>query len=341
MKQVIRKLVAGKNLSRTEAARAMDMVLDNGATLPQISAFLTLLRSKGETVDEIVGCAAMLKQKACHIHPNAKDYVDLVGTGGDGANTFNISTTSAFVVAGAGVPVAKHGNRAISSRSGSVDVLEELGVNVMISPSQVTQCVNQIGIGFMIARTFHKNMKNVAVVRSDLGIRTIFNILGPISNPSDAKCQVIGVFDESLVHPLAEAIMEMGVERGVVMCSNGIDEFTTLGNTVMSRIHKGCVTDSVFHPQDYGFSIAKPEEIAGGTAAENAIMTKEILSGEKSARRDVVVLNAGMTIYMQGSAQTIAEGIEKAAQAIDTGAAMEKLNRLIYATNQMIMEKAE
>ena len=341
MKQVIRKLVAGEDLSREEATRAMDLVLDNGATLPQISAFLTLLRSKGETVDEIVGCAAMLKRKACHIHPKANDYVDLVGTGGDGANTFNISTTSAFVVAGAGVPVAKHGNRAISSRSGSVDVLEELGINVMITPEQVTECVNDIGIGFMSARTFHQSMKNVSIVRGDLGIRTIFNILGPISNPSDAKCQVIGVFSESLVHPLAESIMQMGVERGVVMCSEGIDEFTTLSDTTMSMIRKGEVMDSVFHPQDFGFTLAKPEAIVGGTAAENAVITKQILNGEKGARRDIVLLNAGMTMYVQGSAQTVEEGIEKAAQAIDTGAAMEKLNRLVQVTNHMNMEKAQ
>lgn len=338
MKAIIKKLSVSQDLTREEAEQAMDQVLDNGATLAQISAFLTLLRMKGETVDEIVGCAQVMKQKALHIHPHRANYVDLVGTGGDGSNTFNISTTSAFVVAGANVPVAKHGNRAISSRSGSTDVLEALGVSVMLTPEQVAQCVDEVGIGFMFARAFHPSMKNVAVVRGDLGIRTIFNILGPISNPSDARCQVIGVYKEELVHPLASAMMEMGVERGVVMCSNGIDEFTTLGNTVMSEIRNGKVTDTILDPTNYGFAIADKKDIAGGTAEENAAITKLILAGEKGARRDTVLLNAGITIYVQGSAESIQDGIEQAAKSIDSGAAAQKLEDLIQLTQSMKAE---
>lgn len=338
MKDIIKKLSVSQDLTREEATRAMDQVLDNGATLAQISAFLTLLRMKGETVDEIVGCAEIMKQKALHIHPNRANYVDLVGTGGDGSNTFNISTTSAFVVAGAGVPVAKHGNRAISSRSGSTDVLEALGVYVLLTPEQVTQCVDEVGIGFMFASAFHPTMKNVIVVRRELGIRTIFNILGPISNPSDAHCQVIGVYKEDLVHPLACAMMELGLERGVVMCSNGIDEFTTLGNTMMSEIHNGEVIDRILDPREYGFAIAKKEEISGGTSEENALITQSILAGEKGARRDTVLLNAGMTIYTQGSAASIQEGIEQAAAAIDQGVAAKKLADLIQLTQSMKVE---
>lgn len=334
MKEIIRKLVDGDDLSRQEAMYAMDQVLDSGATLAQISAFLTLLRVKGETVEEITGCAQMLKQKAIHIHPKG-DYVDLVGTGGDGANTFNISTTAAFIVAGAGIRVAKHGNRAISSRSGSTDLLEALGVNIEITPEQVTQCVDEVGIGFMFARTFHKSMKNVNIVRSELGIRTIFNILGPISNPSDAKCQVIGVFSKDLVHPLAEGMMNMNVEKGIVMCCDGIDEFTTVSPTAMSQIIDGHVVDAILNPADYGFQQATLEDITGGTAMENAKITMKILKGEKSARRDTVVLNAGMTIYAQGLADKIEMGIEKAEESIDTGMALDKLDELIQLTQNM------
>lgn len=336
MKQIIQTLVTGKGLSREEASRAMDLVLDNGATPAQISAFLTLLRTKGETVDEIIGCASILKKKACHIHPTRSNYLDMVGTGGDGSNTFNISTTAAFVAAAAGIPIAKHGNRAISSRSGSVDVLEALGIAIALTPEQVETCVNDTGLGFMYARTFHKSMKNVSSVRSELGIRTIFNILGPISNPSDAKFQVIGVFSEDLTHPLANAMMNMGVQRGMVMCCNGIDEFTTAGPTKVSEIKNGeSVEDYLLSPQDMGFSTCQPGDLTGGTAEENAAVTLDILNGQKGPKRDTVLMNAGAAVYIQGGATTFQEGIAQAATALDTGKAYEKLQELINYTQKI------
>lgn len=335
MKEIIKKLSISENLTKKEAMYAMDQVLDNGATLSQISAFLTLLRAKGESVEEIIGCAEVMKQKALHIFPEKKNHIDLVGTGGDGSNTFNISTTAAFVVVGIGVPVAKHGNRAISSCSGSTDVLESLGIHIRLTPEQVTQCVDEIGIGFMFAKEFNPCMKNVSIVRSELGIRTIFNILGPISNPSDAHYQVVGVYKEELVHPLAVAMSKMGIDRGVVMCSGGIDEFTTVGLTTMSEIKDGIVSDYIFNPQEYGFPICDKADILGGTKENNAHITRSILSGEKGAKRDTVLLNAGVSIYIQGAAGSIAEGIKFAEESIDKGLAFEKLNKLIDLTQKM------
>ena len=335
IKSAIQKLVVKQDLTKEEAMQAMDMVLDNGATYAQISAFLTSLRMKGETIDEITGCALTMKHKAAHIHPTVSGYIDLVGTGGDGINTFNISTTSAFVVAAAGVPVAKHGNRAISSRSGSVDLLEALGVNVMLEPEQVEQCVEAIGLGFMFAKTFHKSMKHAALVRSELGIRTIFNILGPISNPSDAKTQVIGVFDKALTNPLAHAMMNMGVERGFVMNCEGIDEFATVGANQVSEIKDGLVMDYVLPPEHLGFERASVEDIRGGTAVENAQITRDILGGAKGPKRDTVLLNAGASIYAGRRADTIAQGIEMAREAIDSGAALKKLEQVIEMSNSI------
>ena len=300
----IKKLSEGENLSYEEAKDAMDAVLDGGATPTQISGYLMALRMKGETIDEISGSAAMMNSKAVGITPDVDDYVDCVGTGGDGTNTFNISTTAAFVIAGAGAKTAKHGNRAVSSKCGSADVLEGLGVNIMIQPEQVKECVEKIGIGFMFARTMHPCMKMVSGVRSELKIRTIFNILGPLSNPSNAKHQVIGVFSEDLTHPIANAMKNLGVTAGMAVC--GIDN---------------------------GMDVAPENEIKGGTVEENVKITLDILNGEKSARRDIVVLNAGAAIYTTGIADTIEEGVRLAEEAIDSGKALEKLNQLRDMTN--------
>lgn len=337
IQEYIKKLTAGNDLTVEEAAIGMDEVLDGGATPAQISAFLTALRMKGETIEEITGCAQTLKQKACHIRPKSGGYIDCVGTGGDGANTFNISTTAAFVIAAAGIPIAKHGNRAVSSKSGSADLLEELGVNIMIEPEQVQKCVEDIGIGFMFARTFNKSMKSVNGIRSDLGIRTIFNILGPISNPSDAKCQVIGVFDKNLTHPLAAAMMNMGVTSGMVMngVSNGMDEFSTIGETAVSEIKDGTVIDYMVTPEQFGMKRAQEQDILGGNIKENAQITQRILQGEKGAKRDIVVLNAAAAIYASGKTATVQEGIALAEQLLDDGSALKKLEQLIFMTNQV------
>lgn len=335
MKETIKKLVARQDLTTAEAAHAMDLVLDGGATAAQIAAFLTALRMKGETIDEITGCAATMKAKASHIKPQVSGYIDCVGTGGDSTNTFNISTTAAFIIAGAGIPIAKHGNRAISSRSGSADLLEELGVNIMLEPEQTQACVEQIGIGFMFARTFHKYMKTASQVRSELGVRSVFNILGPISNPSDAKCQVIGVFDKNLVNPLANAMKNMGVQQGMVMSGmdDGMDEMSTLGATAVSEIRDGTVTDYITFPEDFGLPRAKTEDIRGGTAKENAVYTMEILQGVHGPKRDIAVLNAGAAIYCAGRTQSIAAGISLAQETLDNGRAMEKYKQLAALSN--------
>ncbi len=331
----IRKITDGEDLTFEEAKTAMDAVLDGGATPVQISAYLTALRMKGETIDEISGSAAMMNSKASLIAPNVPDYVDCVGTGGDGTNTFNISTTAAFAIAGSGAKTAKHGNRAVSSKCGSADVLEALGVNIMITPEQVKECVEKIGIGFMFARTMHPCMKTVSGVRSEIKIRTLFNILGPLSNPSNAKHQVIGVFDENLTHPLAEAMMKLGITAGMTVCGvdDGMDELSTIGKTKISEIKDGKVIDYFIEPEDMGLKRAKAEDIKGGDVTENVAITLGVLNGEKGPRRDIVVLNAGAAIYTTGLAKSIREGVRMAEKAIDSGAAKEKLNQLKEMTN--------
>ena len=337
IQQAIKKIIQFQDLTIEEAKQAMDEVLDGGATPAQVSAFLIGLRMKGESIDEITGCALTMKQKASHIKPRVGGYLDCVGTGGDGANTFNISTTASFVIAAAGVPIAKHGNRAFSSRSGSAVLLEELGVNIMLEPEKVQQCVEETGIGFMFARTFHKYMKTASQVRAELKVRTIFNILGPISNPSDAKYQFIGVFDPKLTHPLASAMAKMGVMDGMVMCGvdNGMDEFSTLGETRVAEIKNGEVLCYTATPEQYGLPRAAAADIQGGTARENAKITRDILEGQAGPKRDIVVLNAGASIYCAGRADSVRQGVLMAQKALDSGRALEKLNALIKRSNEV------
>lgn len=334
MKDAIKKVVAGENLTLNEAKDVMRIMLGGEATQAQLGSFLTALRIKGETIDEIVGCATVMQELAEHVKPKTDiPYIDFVGTGGDGANTFNISTTSAFVAAGAGVPIAKHGNRAISSKSGAADVLEALGINIMLEADKVEECIEKVGMGFMFAQVFNKAMKNVGQARSDMGIRTIFNILGPISNPSNAKTALIGVYSESLTEPLAKAMSAMGVERGIVACGNGcMDEITNIGVTRISEIKNNQVITYEIKPEDFGLSRASIEDIMGGNCEENAKYTKAVLAGEKGPKRDIVLLNAGAAIYVAGIAESIAEGIKKAEEAIDSGKASEVLEKLVAFT---------
>ena len=336
IKQAIDKVVRGIDLTRSEAEDVMGIMLSGEATQAQLGSFLTALRMKGETIDEIVGCAAVMQAKADHVAPKVDgNYIDLVGTGGDGTNTFNISTTSAFVAAAAGVPVAKHGNRAISSRSGAADVLEELGVNIMLEAPQVQECIEQVGIGFMFAQIFNKSMKFVGQARKDMGIRTIFNILGPVSNPSNAKGALIGVYSSTLTEPIAKAMQKMGVERAMIVSgSDGMDEITTTGKTTVSEIKDGGVTTYELDPKDYGFEYTTSDELKGGLGEENAKITRDILSGVKSAKRDIVLLNAGAAIYVGGRAESIAEGIKLAHSAIDSGSALKKLDELAAFSNK-------
>lgn len=331
IKEAINKVVCGENLTLNESKEVMRIMLSGEATQAQLGSFLTALRMKGETIDEIVGCAMVMQELADHVKPKTDiNYIDLVGTGGDGANTFNISTTAAFVAAGAGVPIAKHGNRAISSRSGAADVLESLGINIMLEADKVEKCIEEVGMGFMFAQIFNKSMKNVGQARKDMGIRTIFNVLGPISNPSNAKRAVIGVYSKELTEPLAKAMLAMGVERAIVACGNGsMDEITNVGTTQISEIKDGKVSTYDINPSDFDMIVANVEDIKGGTCDENAKITNEILSGVKGPKRDIVVLNAGAAIYVAGIAATMAEGIEKAEKSIDSGAAAKVLDKLI------------
>lgn len=335
MKAAINEVVNGENLSVEEAQRIMRLLLSGEATQAQIAAFLIALRMKGETVDELTGLTSVLADKAEKITPNVPKYVDLVGTGGDGTSTFNISTTSAFVVAAAGLPVAKHGNRSISSKSGAGDVLEALGVNIMAEPATVQRCVEKVGIGFMFAQLFNKSMKFVGQARKEMGARTVFNILGPLANPSQAKAMVVGVYDPALAETIATVLGRTGVERAFVVsgCDN-MDEITLTGTTTVAELKDGKVTTFVLDPKTYGFDYATIDDLKGGDGKENAEITKNILSGkEQGAKRNIVLLNAGATLYVGGIASDIQDGIEKAKEAIDSGKALQTLEALIAESN--------
>ena len=335
MKEYIAKVVDGKDLTEEEAKKAMEIMLSGEATQAQIAAFLTAMRMKGETLEELIGLASVLRDKAETITPKAENYVDLVGTGGDCTYTFNISTTSAFVVAAAGLPVAKHGNRSISSKSGAGDVLEALGVNIMAEPALVQKCVDEVGIGFMFAQLFNKSMKYVGQARKEMEVRTVFNILGPLANPSRAKNMVVGVYSPALTEKIAKAMSKLGVERGFVISGNdNMDEFTLSGTTTVSEINGDDVKTYEVTPEQFGLKRVSLEELRGGDGVQNAAITKAILSGEeKGAKRDIVLLNAGATLYIGGVADSIESGVKLAAETIDSGKAMKKLEELVRVSN--------
>ena len=335
MKEILSKLVAGNDLTKEEAMKAQEMILSGEATQSQIACFLTALRMKGETLDEITGLAMVLRDKANTISPKVDNYVDFVGTGGDCTYSFNISTTSAFVVAAAGVPVAKHGNRSISSKSGAGDVLEALGVNISADPDVVEKCVEEVGIGFMFAPHFNPAMKYVGPVRKEMGIRTEFNILGPLSNPSRAKAMVVGVYSPSLTEVIAGTMANLDVKRGfVVSGEDNMDEFTLTGPSTVSEIKDGKVETYEITPEQFGLKRCKIEDLQGGDGTVNAQITKDILSGkERGAKREIVLLNAGAALYIGGKAESIEEGIRIAGETIDSGKAMETLEAMVKATN--------
>ena len=336
MKEAIAKVADRIDLSEEEAKSVMEIMLDGEATQAQIAAFLTALRMKGETLEELVGLASVLRDKAETISPEVSNYVDLVGTGGDCTYTFNVSTTAAFVVAAAGLPVAKHGNRSISSKSGAGDVLEALGVNIMAEPALVKKCVDETGIGFMFAQLFNKSMKYVGQARKEMGIRTVFNILGPLANPSRAENMVVGVYNPDLTEQIAKAMARLGVKRAfVVSGADHMDEITLTGKTTVSEIKNGAVTTFEITPEQFGLKSCMLAELQGGDSRTNARITKAILTGEeKGAKRDIVLLNAGATLYVGGVAQSIAEGVKLAAETIESGAAYRKLEQLIAVSNE-------
>jgi anthranilate phosphoribosyltransferase len=329
MKEYIQKLIQNQNLTADEAELAISRIFTE-ATDAQIAAFLTALKLKGETPDEIAGLARGMKKAANLINPKVKGtLVDTCGTGGDSSGTINVSTGAALVTAGCGVPVAKHGNYSITSKSGSADVLRELGVRIDSPPEQVEKTIEKVGIGFMLAPVFHPSMKRVAQIRRDLGFRTVFNILGPLTNPANAKAQVIGVFDSSLCEPVANVLSILGTKRALVVHGSGMDEISSTGETRIVELHNGRLTKYTVTPEEMGIRRALITEIAGGTPEENARDIVEVVKGKRGSNRDIITINAGAALLVSGRAETLSSGIMMAARSIDSGAALNKLKELV------------
>lgn len=335
IKELLKMVVAGDDLSSDEITQAMDDIMEGNASPAQIAGFITALRMKGETVDEVSGAAASMRKHAAYIDAGARSVVDTCGTGGDGASTFNISTTAAFVAAGAGVCIAKHGNRAVSSKCGSADVLEALGVKVDADPEIMEECIQDHGVGFLFAPRMHPAMKYAIGPRRELGIRTIFNMLGPLTNPAGATGQVLGVFAPELTEMFARSLGNLGCRRAfVVHGSDGLDEITCTGPTRVSELKDGQVRTYEFSAEMLLGDVCDPDDLAGGDPETNADILRAILKGEKGARRQITILNAAAAIAAGERADTIRDAIPLAEKSIDSGAALDKLDTLIKATNQ-------
>lgn len=338
IREAIHKAMGKENLTFDMTKEVMDEIMSGKATNAQIASFLTALRMKGETPTEITACATVMREKGAKLNHNFQ-VAEIVGTGGDEAYTFNISTVSCFVIAAAGVPVAKHGNRSVSSKCGAADLLEELGAAIGITPEQNEAVLSSTGLCFMFAQVYHSSMKYAAPVRKELGTRTIFNVLGPLSNPAAADINLIGVYDENLVKPIAQVLSNLGVKRGMVVHGmDGLDEISMSDKTLVCEINGGTLTSYTLDPRDYGFSFCKPEELIGGDAAANAVIAKNILSGEKSPKTDIVLLNSAVVLYLAGRAQSIEEGVKIAGEVLQSGAALQKMNDFIAATNRCVNE---
>ncbi len=332
-KSLIAKAATGASLTREEASRGFDRMMSGEATPSQMGAFLMALRVRGETVDEITGAVTAMRDKMLRVDapPNA---IDVVGTGGDASGSYNISTCAAFIVAGAGVPVAKHGNRALSSRSGAADVLGALGVKIELTPGGVARCIRDAGIGFMFAPAHHPAMKNVGPTRVELGTRTIFNLLGPLSNPAGVKRQMVGVFSRQWVEPLAQVLKNLGSECAwVVHGSDGLDEITIAGTTYVAALENGAVRNFEIVPEEFGVARVRPEALRGGDAADNALALRAVLKGQSGPFRDVAVLNAAAALVVAGRAKDLKQGRAIAIQSIDSGEANATLDRLITVSN--------
>ncbi len=333
LKTLIGKVATGATLAREEAAAAFDRMMSGEATPSQMGGLLMGLRLRGETVDEITGAVTTMRAKMTRVAA-PPEAIDVVGTGGDASGSYNISTCAAFIVAGAGVPVAKHGNRALSSRSGAADVLGALGVKIDLRPDEITRCIYEAGIGFMFAPAHHPAMKHVGPTRVELGTRTIFNLLGPLSNPAGVKRQMVGVFSRQWVEPLANVLKNLGSERAfVVHGSDGLDEITTSGSTAVASLENGKVTTFEIKPEDLGLKVARPEELRGGDADTNAQALTEVLKGKKNAFRDVALLNAAAAILIAGKAKDLKEGLAVASKSLDSGEAEGRLDRLVNISN--------
>ena len=335
IKEAIIKLSKKHDLAYAEAEAVMDEIMSGQATPVQMSAYLTALALKGETIDEITASAAGMRAHCIKLLHNL-DVLEIVGTGGDGSNSFNISTTSSLVIAAGGVPVAKHGNRAASSKSGAADVLEALGVKITLTPERSAEILKKINICFLFAQNYHIAMKYVAPIRKELGIRTVFNILGPLSNPAGANMELMGVYDQSLVEPLAQVMANLGVNRGMVVYGqDSLDEISMCAPTSVCEIRDGKFTSYEITPEQFGYERCEKGALTGGTPAENAEITKAILKGEeKGPKRQAVCLNAGAALYIAGKAASIEEGVKLAESLIDSGAALKKLEEFVEETNK-------
>ncbi len=332
IREAISKLIEGNSLSTDEAAEVMGEMMEGEVTPAQLGAFLTALRIKGETVEEIAGLVKTIRAKAVRVEVDGP-VIDVVGTGGDGHNTFNISTAAAFVVAGAGLKVAKHGNRAASSQCGSADVLEALGVKIDLTAEQVKQCLEEVGMGFMFAPSFHPAMKYAGPPRREIGIRTVFNIIGPLTNPAGAGTYLLGVADDSLVEKLAKVLQSLGCEHALVVHGeDGLDEITSTGKTRVCEVKESDTRNYTIGPDDVGLPKTGLENLKGGTADENAALLRSILSGSPGPQRDVVLMNAAAALLVGNKAASLKEGMELAKEAIDSGKAMAKLDNLSRLT---------
>jgi len=350
--EAIRALVERRDLTRLEAAAAMEAIMSGQATQAQVAAFLTALRMKGETVDELVGFAEVMRLKVARVRTRVdveagltgtdrEMLIDTCGTGGDASGTFNVSTATAFVVAGAGLKVAKHGNRSVSSLCGSADVVETLGINLDLPPPKVAQCVDEVGIGFLYAPLLHTAMKHVMPARREMGIRTVFNMLGPLTNPAGANAQVIGVYSRALVEPLARVLAELGTIRAfVVHGADGLDEISTTGESWVAEVREGVVRATTVRPEDFGVPRVAIGELTGGDREDNAEIIRRVLTGEPGPKRDIVVVNAAAALVAGGKGRDFKEGAQVAAQSIDSGAAMGKLQALVELSQRLAPPKA-
>ncbi|MCO5065688.1 MAG: anthranilate phosphoribosyltransferase [Rhizobiaceae bacterium] len=333
LKPHIAKVASGASLSFDEASEAFDIIMSGDATPGQIGGFLMALRVRGETIDEIGGAVSTMRSKMVRVAA-PETAIDIVGTGGDGQHSLNISTASAFVIAGAGVPVAKHGNRNLSSQTGSADVLTALGVKLDIDAEQIGRCIGEAGIGFMFAPSHHPAMRHVGPTRVELGTRTIFNLLGPLSNPAGVRRQLVGVFAPEWVVPIAETLKALGAERAWVVHGDGFDEITATGETQIAELKDGVVRTFTVTPEDVGLPVYSKDALRGGEPAQNAKALKDLLDGAPGAYRDTVLMNAGAGLLVAGVAATFAEGVAKAAEAIDSGKAKAALARLVEVSNR-------
>ncbi|GIQ67562.1 anthranilate phosphoribosyltransferase [Xylanibacillus composti] len=336
MKEALAKLIQGHSLSREDSRSVMSCIMEGEATPAQIASLVTILRMKGESIDEIAGFAEIMRGKASRVETERRSLLDTCGTGGDGMNTFNISTAAAIIAAAGGVRVAKHGNRAASSKSGSADVLEALGVQITLNHEQAARCLDEVGLCFMFAQVFHQSMKHAAAPRKEIGFRTIFNMLGPLTNPAGADRQLMGVFERRRTEVLALVLRELGLYRALVVCSHdGLDEISISAPTQITELRNDAIQTFDVTPEELGLKQYEMRDVVGGDARENAEIIRQVFAGKKGAARDIVLANAGACFYLDEQADSLRDGVELAGRIVDSGIAMEKLEHLVRVTKEL------